>query len=72
MDNMKRLFEVDGVYFDNKKAAKVARGDFIEAVPGKPGHYRHTVSKGPDHMGNHGIKVQKTSHRAPQQFHPKV
>ena len=72
MDNMKRLFEVDGVYFDNKMTAKAARGDLIPAEPGKPAHFKHTVSKGPDHMGNHGRTVPKTTHRAPQVFQPKV
>lgn len=72
MDNMKRLFEVDGVHFDNKMAAKAARGDLIPAEPGKPAHYARRVSKGPDHMGSHGLSVKKTSHRAPQTFQQKA
>jgi hypothetical protein len=60
---MKRLFEVNGVDFDNKVDAKVARD---------AGPKGSKVSKGPDHMGNHGIRVPSTRHRAPQAgFAPK-
>jgi hypothetical protein len=54
---MKRLFEVNGEFFDNKVAAKAARD------AGKPGS---KVSKGPDHMGNHGRRVPDTHHRGPR------
>ena len=45
----------------------------IDAVieAGKPAHYAHRVSKGPDHIGNHGLSVKKTSHRAsPAKYSP--
>lgn len=66
---MKRIFEVNGVYFDNKAAAKAARGDKIPNKEGEGFHYAHTVSKGPDHIGNHGKRVPATRHRAPQRWH---
>ena len=64
---MKRLFEVNGQFFDSKVAAKAARGDKIADKEGSGFHYAHVVSKGPDHMGNHGVRVPATKHRAPQQ-----
>lgn len=54
---MKRLFEVNGTYFSNKIEAKTARD---------AGPKGSKVSKGPDHMGNHGHRVPSTRHRAPQ------
>lgn len=42
---MKRLFQVNGQYFESKKEAKANRGPKSEA-----GHYPHAVSKGPDHI----------------------
>jgi|WetSurMetagenome_2_1015567.scaffolds.fasta_scaffold1641998_1 hypothetical protein len=54
---MKRLFEVNGEFFSNKVDAKKARND---------GPKGSKVSKGPDHMGNHGHSVPSTRHRAPQ------
>lgn len=60
---MKRLFEVNGSYFSNKIEAKAARD---------AGPKGSKVSKGPDHMGNHGHSVPATRHRAPQgSFEPK-
>lgn len=56
---MKRLFEVNGVYFDQKEEAKKARGEPIkqgtEADPtvvgskAIPPTYKYPVRKGPDH-----------------------
>ena len=66
---MKRIFEVNGEFFDNKMAAKAARGDKIPNKDGDGFHYAHTVSKGPDHIGNHGNTVPATRHRAPQGYH---
>ena len=63
---MKRLFEVNGQFFDQKSEAKVARGDKIPNKEGGGFHYAHSVSKGPDHIGNHGLRVPATRHRAPQ------
>ena len=60
---MKRLFEVNGEFFETKVAAKAARGDKTQE-----GNYPHRVSKGPDHDGNHGHKVPATRHRAPQGY----
>ena len=57
---MKRLFEVNGEFFDNKVAAKVARGPVT--TPGTtadplvfstwcaPLKYKYTVKPGPDHF----------------------
>jgi hypothetical protein len=47
---MKRLFEVNGVFFSNKKDAKEARGERLNkdesgAVP----LYKHEIHQGPDH-----------------------
>jgi len=66
---MKRLFEVNGQYFGDKSAAKAARGDRIPNKDGSGFHYAHTVSKGPDHDGNHGHRVPASRHRAPQEWH---
>ena len=63
---MKRLFEVNGAFFESKSEAKVARGDKIPNKEGEGFHYAHPVSKGPDHIGNHGCTVPATRHRAPQ------
>jgi hypothetical protein len=52
---MKRLFQVKNEYFDNKPAAKEFRN-------ANGGH----VSKGPDHMGNHGHSVSDTMRRGPR------
>ena len=57
---MKRLFQVNDTFFDNKQEAKEYRDT---APAGKT----WTVSKGPDHMGNHGRRVPSTRHRAPQE-----
>lgn len=60
---MKRLFEVNGEFFADKVSAKAARN---------AGPKGSKVSKGPDHMGNHGHSVPATRHRAPQgYFQPK-
>ena len=72
MEHMKRLFEVNGEYFASKMEAKVARGDKIADKEGSGFHYAHPVSKGPDHIGNHGMSVKKTIHRAPQTFQQKA
>ena len=66
---MKRLFTVNGVHFANKSEAKIARGDKIPNKEGDGFHYAHTISKGPDHDGNHGHSVPSTRHRAPQGYH---
>ncbi len=63
---MKRLFTVDGTHFQSKDLAKIARGPKIPNKEGTGFHYAHTVSKGPDHVGNHGRRVPATRHRAPQ------
>lgn len=63
---MKRLFEVNGTFFDSKVEAKAARGDKISNKDGEGFHYAHSVSKGPDHIGNHGLSVKDTSHRGPR------
>lgn len=55
---MKRLFEVNGEFFSSKVDAKKARD---------AGPKGSKVSKGPDHMGNHGFRVPATRHRGPQQ-----
>jgi hypothetical protein len=60
---MKRLFEVNGQFFESKKEAKANRGPKNEA-----GNYTHPVRKGPDHDGNHGHKVPATRHRAFQGY----
>jgi hypothetical protein len=61
---MKRLFEVNGEFFSNKIEAKKARD---------AGPKGSKVSKGPDHIGNHGHSVPATRHRAPQNdFAPKA
>ena len=54
---MKRLFTVNGEYFENKTAAKAARD---------AGPKGSTVSKGPDHIGNHGTTVPGTRKRGPR------
>ena len=55
---MKRIYEVAGVFFENKEGAAAARGPAIkparvEKVNGKdvefPAVYAHKISKGPDH-----------------------
>lgn len=55
---MKRLFEVNGEYFADKKAAKAARGEptkpaRTEEVNGRkvsvPPEYASTIRPGPDH-----------------------
>lgn len=77
---MKRLFEVNGEFFDNKMDAKTARGEpttpeTVEKVNGRdvfrPARYKYEVKRGPDHMGKHGVKVPSCSHRAPQVTQPK-
>ena len=55
---MKRLFECNNQYFESKSLAKAARGDRNEA-----GNYKYKVSKGPDHIGNHGKTVPATRRR---------
>lgn len=54
---MKRLFTVNGEYFANKVEAKAARDAGPEGSK---------VSKGPDHIGNHGRRVPATHHRGPR------
>ncbi len=51
---MKRLFTVNGEHFATKTEAKKARD---------AGPKGSTVSKGPDHIGNHGRRVPDTYHR---------
>lgn len=56
---MKRLFEVNGEYFDQKEDAKKARGERTfegtKADPNvfgsknEPPRYKYQVKKGPDH-----------------------
>lgn len=61
---MKRLFQVNTSpvsFFENKKDAKVARGDLILAKDDKPAHYSLRVSKGPDHT-NFSIKGGQKTH----------
>lgn len=61
---MKRLFQVNGEYFESKVVAKKARD---------AGPKGSKVSKGPDHMGNHGQRAPVHRHRGPQQgFEPKA
>ena len=78
---MKRLFEVNGEFFDLKDNAKKARGEptakgGLESVdPGKtakllPPKYKFQIHLGPDHVGYHGWRAGKTSHRAPQALQP--
>ncbi len=63
---MKRLFEVNGQFFENKQDAKKARGDKIPDKEGDGFHYAHTVAKGPDHIGSHGSRVPVTRTRGPR------
>ncbi len=63
---MKRLFTVNGTHFESKVEAKKARGQYIQPKDDKPGHFEHKVSKGPDHIGNHGRRVPATHHRGPR------
>jgi hypothetical protein len=66
---MKRLFQVNTSpvsYFDNKVDAKKARGDLVPAKDDKPAHYTLRVSKGPDHIGNHGHTVTDAARRGPR------
>ena len=65
---MKRIFEVNGQFFPTKPEAKLARGPRIPNREGDGFHYAHTVSRGPDHMGNHGHSVPVTRTRAPQGY----
>lgn len=61
---MKRLFEVNGEFFADKKAAKAARGEPVEkAKPAEPGvigsknqppKYKHEIGYGPDHWKRGG------------------
>lgn len=47
---MKRLFEVNGEYFADKKAAKAARGEPTKQAEGKqPAEYKFAIRPGPDH-----------------------
>ena len=49
---MKRLFEVNGQFFSNKKDAKEARGERLnkdEDTAKEAPLYKHEISKGPDH-----------------------
>lgn len=47
---MKRIFEVNGLFFEKKEDAKVARGIPTKAAEGKtPAQYDCTIHKGPDH-----------------------
>jgi len=57
---MKRLFTVAGTHFESKPEAKKFRD--TEAPKGSK------VSKGPDHIGNHGHRSPTTRHRAPQGY----
>jgi len=70
---MKRLFQVNTSpvsFFDNKVDAKKARGE-RQADKDQRLVYPFKVSKGPDHIGNHGQPVMSTRHRAPQVLKPK-
>lgn len=61
---MKRLFQLNTSpvsFFENKKDAKVARGDLIPAKDDKPAHYPLRVSKGPDHS-EFGVKHGQRTH----------
>lgn len=47
---MKRLFEVNGTFFDKKSDAKNVRGAPTKPADGKkPPVYAHPIKKGPDH-----------------------
>lgn len=61
---MKRLFSVNGEFFDTKKAAKAARGEPIkpartEEVNGRkvalPPEYKFEIQYGPDHWKRGGV-----------------
>ena len=58
---MKRIFEVNGEYFDNKTAAKTARDNWNNT-----GGKQCKVSKGPDHIGNHGQSCPAARKRGPR------
>lgn len=63
---MKRLFKVDGEFFDNKVKAKAARGK-----PDADGNFKHKISRGPDHIGVHGQTFSKADRRGPQDMQPR-
>ena len=46
---MKRLFEVNGAFFDNKKDAKEARGERVNKDEQAAPLYKHEIHRGPDH-----------------------
>jgi len=47
---MKRLFEVDGKFFDKKKDAKEARGERLNKdEQNQAPLYKHEIHRGPDH-----------------------
>jgi len=75
---MKRLFQVHGFNFESKQAAKGFRDDLnntghalYDGTKVEAGSQPAVVSKGPDHIGNHGLPVMSTRHRAPQVLKPK-
>lgn len=45
---MKRLFEVDGKFFEKKPEAKKYRDELNKRKPGEPHSGRYTVARGPD------------------------
>jgi hypothetical protein len=72
-DSMKRLFQVNGSFFEAKETAKMARGKFTPAEKGSnvPGKYEFEVTKGPDHIryvgampSENGYKATKRKHKA--------
>jgi hypothetical protein len=47
---MKRLFEVNGQFFSNKKEAKEARGERLNKdEQDRAPSYKHEIHRGPDH-----------------------
>ena len=58
---MKRIFEVNIMFFETKLDAKIARGPLIPATDRRPPHYTHTISKGPDHI-MFGVKGNPRTH----------
>lgn len=58
---MKRLFEVNGQYFEKKDDARAERGPLIKGKDDQPDHYRWPISKGPDHW-RYGLIGTSTTH----------
>lgn len=57
---MKRIFEVNGQFFETKGEAKTARGERLDGgSKGDAPTYANTVSYGPDHWKSQKIKHGK-------------